>query len=168
MNCTAGRRLGVSLWETIATITDRTSARPRESDTAGQRSLAGFRTDDRKTAAEGRGVGAKRPASFGGRYRGDRGHGLRAICCGPKNSDESEARLENLEELVNAAADYDQAEENGLRDFIDHAALTSDTDKYRPQRRRDNDDRSFGKRAWNFRSCFSSVWKMAFFRIREA
>lgn len=45
-------------------------------------------------------------------------------------NDESEARLENLEELVNAAVDYDKQEENGLRDFIDHAALTSDTDKY--------------------------------------
>jgi DNA helicase-2/ATP-dependent DNA helicase PcrA len=32
--------------------------------------------------------------------------------------------------LVNAAVDYDKQEENGLRDFIDHAALTSDTDKY--------------------------------------
>ncbi|MFN0280226.1 MAG: ATP-dependent helicase [Pyrinomonadaceae bacterium] len=47
-----------------------------------------------------------------------------------ENSDESQARLENLEELVNAAVDYDKQEENGLRDFIDHAALTSDTDKY--------------------------------------
>jgi len=45
-------------------------------------------------------------------------------------SDESEARLENLEELVNAAAEYDKQQENGLRDFIDHAALSSDTDKY--------------------------------------
>ena len=45
-------------------------------------------------------------------------------------SDESEARLENLEELVNAAVDYDKQEENGLRDFVDHAALSSDTDKY--------------------------------------
>ncbi len=47
-----------------------------------------------------------------------------------ENTDESAARLENLEELVNAAVDYDRQEENGLRDFIDHAALTSDTDKY--------------------------------------
>lgn len=45
-------------------------------------------------------------------------------------SDESDSRLENLEELVNAAVDYDKQEENGLRDFIDHAALTADTDKY--------------------------------------
>ena len=47
-----------------------------------------------------------------------------------ENTDESAARLENLEELVNAAVDYDKQEENGLRDFIDHAALTSDTDKF--------------------------------------
>lgn len=47
-----------------------------------------------------------------------------------ENSDESEARLENLEELVNAAVDYDKQQENGLRDFVDHAALSSDTDKY--------------------------------------
>ncbi|MDQ3491257.1 MAG: UvrD-helicase domain-containing protein, partial [Acidobacteriota bacterium] len=47
-----------------------------------------------------------------------------------ENTDEAEARLENLEELVNAAVDYDKTEENGLRDFIDHAALISDTDKY--------------------------------------
>jgi len=47
-----------------------------------------------------------------------------------ENSDEAEARLENLEELVNAAVDYDSSPEAGLRDFIDHAALTSDTDKY--------------------------------------
>ena len=47
-----------------------------------------------------------------------------------ENTDEAEARLENLEELVNAAVDYDRSPETGLRDFIDHAALTSDTDKY--------------------------------------
>jgi len=47
-----------------------------------------------------------------------------------ENTDEAAARLENLEELVNAAVDYDQQEVDGLRDFIDHAALTSDTDKF--------------------------------------
>jgi DNA helicase II / ATP-dependent DNA helicase PcrA len=46
-----------------------------------------------------------------------------------ENTEESAARIENLEELVNAAVDYDKQEENGLRDFIDHAALTADTDK---------------------------------------
>lgn len=47
-----------------------------------------------------------------------------------EGTDEAESRLENLEELVNAAVDYDKQQESGLRDFIDHAALTSDTDKY--------------------------------------
>jgi DNA helicase-2/ATP-dependent DNA helicase PcrA len=48
-----------------------------------------------------------------------------------ENSDEAEARLENLQELVNAAVDYDKQEGDGLRDFIDHAALVSDTDQYK-------------------------------------
>jgi DNA helicase-2/ATP-dependent DNA helicase PcrA len=48
-----------------------------------------------------------------------------------ENSDEAEARLENLQELVNAAVDYDREEDGGLRDFIDAAALVSDTDQYR-------------------------------------
>lgn len=45
-----------------------------------------------------------------------------------ENSDEAEARLENLEELVNAGVDYDKMADATIRDFIDHAALTSDTD----------------------------------------
>ena len=49
-----------------------------------------------------------------------------------ENSDEAEARLENLQELVNAAVDYDnQGGGEGLRDFIDHAALVSDSDQYK-------------------------------------
>jgi DNA helicase II / ATP-dependent DNA helicase PcrA len=47
-----------------------------------------------------------------------------------ENSDESNGRLENLEELVNAAVDYDKEETDGLREFIDHATLSSDTDKF--------------------------------------
>jgi DNA helicase-2/ATP-dependent DNA helicase PcrA len=47
-----------------------------------------------------------------------------------ENSEEAEGRLENLQELVNAAVDYDKEEGGGLRDFIDAAALVSDTDQY--------------------------------------
>ena len=47
-----------------------------------------------------------------------------------ENSDEAEARLENLQELVNAAVDYDEMGLEGLRDFIDHSALVADTDQY--------------------------------------
>ncbi len=46
-------------------------------------------------------------------------------------TDEAEARLENLQELVNAAVDYDDQGIEGLRDFIDHSALVSDTDQYK-------------------------------------
>ena len=47
-----------------------------------------------------------------------------------ENNDEAEARLENLQELVNAAVDYDELGAEGLRDFIDHSALVADTDQY--------------------------------------
>ena len=48
-----------------------------------------------------------------------------------ENSDEAEGRLENLQELVNAAVDYDEQGADGLRDFIDHSALVADTDQYK-------------------------------------
>ena len=47
-----------------------------------------------------------------------------------ENTEEAEGRLENLQELVNAAVDYDREEGGGLREFIDSAALTSDADQY--------------------------------------
>lgn len=46
-----------------------------------------------------------------------------------ENNEEAEGRLSNLQELVNAAVDYDRSNST-LRDFIDHAALVSDTDKF--------------------------------------
>src|SRR5207253_4379933 len=48
-----------------------------------------------------------------------------------ENNDEAEARLENLQELVNAAVDYDEQGAEGVRDFIDHSALVADTDQYK-------------------------------------
>jgi hypothetical protein len=73
-----------------------------------------------------------------------------------------------LEELVNAAVDYDKQEENGLRDFIDHRRADLGHGQIRPQRERDDDDRSRGK-GLEFPSRFSgSAWKTAFSRMREA
>jgi len=46
-----------------------------------------------------------------------------------ETSEEAEARLLNLEELVNAAVESEQRGET-LRDFLDHAALVSDTDQF--------------------------------------
>ncbi|HVF23952.1 MAG TPA: UvrD-helicase domain-containing protein [Pyrinomonadaceae bacterium] len=48
-----------------------------------------------------------------------------------ENTDEAESRLENLQELVNAAIDYDEQGLEGLREFIDHSALVSDQDQYK-------------------------------------
>jgi len=50
-------------------------------------------------------------------------HALRS-----ERTDEAEGRLENLQELVNAAVDYDEKGVEGLREFIDHSALVSDQD----------------------------------------
>src|SRR6266566_2799996 len=47
-----------------------------------------------------------------------------------EKTDEADARLENLQELVNAAVDYDEQGAEGLREFIDHSALVSDQDQY--------------------------------------
>jgi len=47
---------------------------------------------------------------------------------------ESQSRIENLRELVNAAQDAQERGET-LMEFLDHAALVSDTDKYDPQSR---------------------------------
>lgn len=46
-----------------------------------------------------------------------------------EHTEEAESRIFNLEELVSAAAEADEQEES-LMDFLDHAALVSDTDSY--------------------------------------
>ncbi len=47
---------------------------------------------------------------------------------------ESQSRIENLRELINAAQDAHERGET-LMEFLDHAALVSDTDKYDPESR---------------------------------
>ncbi|HKQ09379.1 MAG TPA: UvrD-helicase domain-containing protein [Blastocatellia bacterium] len=49
-------------------------------------------------------------------------------------TEESETRLFNIEELVTAAVEAEEHKET-LRDFIDHAALVSDTDQYKADAR---------------------------------
>jgi DNA helicase-2/ATP-dependent DNA helicase PcrA len=123
------KEMRVSLWEAIAVVSDNmavgvSSLTPRAKD-----ALRGFKfviENLQKTAAAvaetDRNVSDVVVAAID-----DTGYSqmLRS-----EDSDEAEARLENLEELVNAAVDYDKSDELGLRDFIDHAALTADTDKY--------------------------------------
>jgi DNA helicase-2/ATP-dependent DNA helicase PcrA len=120
---------GSSLWMAIASITDPQFATPTALTSRAKGSLHGFRTTVEKliklandTSKLDRPVSDVVVAAIE-----DSGY---ANALRTEATDESEGRLENLEELVNAAADYDKQEENGLRDFIDHAALISDTDRY--------------------------------------
>jgi DNA helicase-2/ATP-dependent DNA helicase PcrA len=120
---------GSSLWMAIATITDpdfpavvNLTPRAKEAMKAFRKTIENLIKKVEEAATSDRPVSDVVIAAIE-----DTGYAnaLRA-----EQTDEAEARLENLEELVNAAVDYDSQEENGLRDFVDHAALTSDTDRY--------------------------------------
>ncbi len=119
----------VSMWETIAIITDEKYAQPLNLTSRAKEALKNFRKVVEKiTLKVGEAAQTDKPVSdVVISAIEDTGY---ANMLRSENSDESNARLENLEELVNAAVDYDKQESAGLRDFIDHAALTSDTDKY--------------------------------------
>ena len=120
---------GVSLWEAVAVVSDNmatgvTSLTPRAKD-----ALRGFKfviEKLQKTAVAAADTDRKVSEVVVAAID-DTGY---STMLRSEDSDEAEARLENLEELVNAAVDYDKSDELALRDFIDHAALTADTDKY--------------------------------------
>ena len=124
------RELGGSLWNAIVAIEDPAVAtNDAKLSTRARSAIFSFRTviDGLREKLEA-GAGSERAVSdMVVAAIDDTGYSamLRA-----ENTDEAESRLENLEELVNAAAEYDRMPEAGLRDFIDHAALTADTDRY--------------------------------------
>ena len=120
---------GASLWETIAVLTEPTSGMASALTSRAKDALRTFKQvieKLQKTAGEVEGT-ARKVSDVVIAAIDDTGYSLMLRS---ENTDEAETRLENLEELVNAAVDYDKSEEVGLRDFIDHAALTADTDKY--------------------------------------
>ncbi len=123
------KAVGSSLWMTIASITDpdfpaevKLTPRAKEAMQAFRKTIENLIKKVSENSETGKAVSEVVIAAIE-----DTGY---ANALRIENTDESAARLENLEELVNAAVDYDKQEENGLRDFVDHAALTSDTDKY--------------------------------------
>ena len=122
------RKRNTSLWETIVSIVDQKTDDPVNLTPRAKTALASFKTAIEKIQAKVEEFAQSvRPVSeIVIAAIEDTGYSLMLRT---ENSEESEARLENLEELVNAAADYDQSEGDGLRDFIDHAALTADTDR---------------------------------------
>src|SRR5687767_337686 len=126
---TRAKDLGVPLWETIAMLTDPATGVGSTLTTRAKDALRSFKLVIEKlqkvvveTAETERKVSDVVIAAID-----DTGYSLMLRS---ENTDEAETRLENLEELVNAAVDYDKSDDMGLRDFIDHAALTADTDKY--------------------------------------
>ena len=114
-------------WETIAAIIE-------QPENLGSRAIAALKTfrgvvNKLATMAETSDDSSKEPVSdivraaiietgYENALRGER-------------TDEAEGRLENLQELVNAAVDYDEQGIEGLREFIDHSALVSDQDDYK-------------------------------------
>lgn len=119
--------LGVSLWEAISIVTDpMTRIKANLTNRAKDAVLSFHKVIERlqKKVAEVA-ESDKKVSDVVIAAIDDSGYSLMLRS---ENSDESEARLENLEELVNAAVDYDRMPDATLRDFIDHAALTADTD----------------------------------------
>lgn len=120
---------GGSLWSALIALTGREDPAHAGLTPRARESLRGFReTLGRLIAKANEPRPSERPVTemvIAAIEETGYGNALRA-----EDTEEAMARLENLEELANAAADYDKQEENGLRDFIDHAALASDTDRY--------------------------------------
>src|SRR5258707_3000506 len=120
------RELGTSYWDAISSLTEN----DRRLSPRAAASLGNFQTIINGLAAKtAAALESDSPVSdvvkaaiFDSGYE----HALKA-----ENNDEAEARLENLQELVNAAVDYDDQGAEGLRDFIDHSALVADTDQYK-------------------------------------
>ena len=111
---------GVSLWETVGIVTSQGEGMSPRAVSA----LKGFQNIVQTLVS----VASKEPASEVVKAAIlDTGY---ADALKAENSEEAEGRLENLQELVNAAVDYDAEEGGGLRDFIDAAALVSDADQY--------------------------------------
>jgi DNA helicase-2/ATP-dependent DNA helicase PcrA len=120
------RELGISYWEAISRLIQddqRLSPRAVASLTNFQRIVNGLSAKVALASESESPVSdLVKAAIFDSGYDG----ALKA-----ENTDEAEARLENLQELVNAAVDYDEQGVEGIREFIDHSALVADTDQYK-------------------------------------
>jgi ATP-dependent DNA helicase UvrD/PcrA len=118
------KELDVSLWETIAQAIEQRSLGPRASA-----SLDAFRQIIISLSER---VAAGQPLSEIVKAATMETGYVRSL--EEEKSEEAEGRLLNIEELVTAAVEAEEQEET-LRDFIDHAALASDTDQYKEDAR---------------------------------
>lgn len=116
--------LDVSLWETIGIAVEQRSLTPRASS-----ALDVFR---QVVAGLGERVAAGQPLSDIVKAATLETGYVRSLQ--EEKTEEAEARLLNIAELVSAAVEA-EAQGESLRDFIDHAALVSDTDQYKADAR---------------------------------
>ena len=122
----AARERGLSAWEASGALVDEAKLPARA-----QQALARFRETIETLRQEGTEAAGGRPA-LGLRALVERvlelsGYG---IALAREDSQESQDRLENLAELIGAAADYETREPGGgLAGFLDRAALLSETDR---------------------------------------
>jgi DNA helicase-2/ATP-dependent DNA helicase PcrA len=121
---TVERLLGVAgerqkgLWEAVNAALDEGLLATRAA-----RAVAGFLAllDGWREA-----VGATPLRDLLGRILQDSGY---AAALGAEGGEQAETRLENLEELLNAAEAFEQTEQGGIREFLDRAALVSEQDR---------------------------------------
>jgi DNA helicase-2/ATP-dependent DNA helicase PcrA len=112
-------------WETIGVIVEQPGNLSSRATTA----LKNFRSIVNKLAAMAETTDSKEPVSDVVRAAILETGYKEALQS--EGTDEAEGRLDNLQELVNAAVDYDEQGVEGLREFIDHSALVSDQDDYK-------------------------------------
>jgi DNA helicase-2/ATP-dependent DNA helicase PcrA len=115
------REQGLSLWESIGRIID-----DQALSTRSQSALVTFRSLVQELSL----VASTSPLPKLVEFILDR-TGYRKMLEQEKTPD-SESRLENLDELINAAAEAHERGE-GLSDFLDHAALVAEADSYDEQ-----------------------------------
>ncbi len=116
-----GREHGLNLWESIERIID-----DQQLSTRSQSSLVIFRNLIQELSL----VASSSPLADLIRHILER-TGYRRMLQQEKTP-ESETRLENLDELINAAAEAHERDES-IADFLDHAALVADADSYDEQ-----------------------------------
>ena len=118
---------GLSLWETIAAVIEK----PEKLSSRAINALKSFQRIITRLGEMAEDIAEENTAPVSDIARAaiiDTGYEL---ALRSEKTDEAEGRLENLQELVNAAVDYDEQGAEGLREFIDHSALVSDQDEYK-------------------------------------
>jgi DNA helicase-2/ATP-dependent DNA helicase PcrA len=118
------QELGVSLWQTVPEALQRQLLSPRAAKSLREFIRVVKSLSDRVAAEESLSDVVKAGTL-------DTGY-VRALQ--EEETEEAEGRLLNIEELVTAAVEAERQGET-LRDFIDHAALASDTDQYKADAR---------------------------------